>query len=238
MKRQIKKNPNYKLLMLFTIFTFLFVMTACTSDESQTTPEEPIEATDEVVDEVESEPILFTINILDRTNPRNGFVLTDLATDEEIEIEFERGANDWWIASFYSEADEIQLKLAGLNSWQTPFDQSFVLTTSFPTIYIFGTEMVSLVYTKIQDETYIEFTVISWQETVEIAGSFNEWVPVEISEADEDLLKALTPVGAQVNPTRNIYSGSFSIEDGEHEFKMLRGGTWSNGENATITVPN
>lgn len=229
MKKQLKCTSYKMLFMLFVMMTTTLLMTACSAS---TEPQEDTEAP------LAAEPTRFTIHLLDRTNPRNGFVLTDILADEEIEIEFERAENDWWKASFYSEADVLQLELSGLSSWQTPFDQSFVLTTSFPTIYVFGTEMVSLVYTYLQEDSYLEFTVISWQEKVEIAGTFNDWTPTEISEADESLLSMLTPTGAQANPTRNIYSGRFVVEEGTHEFKMLRNEIWSNGENATVVISN
>ena len=212
-----------------------------TDDDSDDVYENDEEDSDLLVPSVViGEGYLFTINIVEFTNPPGGFTLVDLTTNEPIEgVVFARGPNNWWQASFRSPNPRLDLRIDGLNSWQTAFDRSFVLTPEFSTAYLFSYDMASIVYTNVQPDGRIDFTVVAWEDLVTFAGTFNGWSADSLRATVDDtgmLLALLTPYGADFNANRRVHTASINGGFGTHEFKMLRNGNWAHGANAGINV--
>ena len=207
-----------------------------------------IEQTDEVImevtDDIQIEPLigdgyLYTINVVEFTNPSDGFTLVDLETGEPIEgVNFVRSGNNWWQARFLNESSRLDVRLDGLSGWQTAFDRSFVLTPEFSNVYIFGGDIASTFYASTKADGTIDFTIVSWEDSITIAGTFNGWSATSLAATIDEgnLLETLTPTSGDENPSRNVHTASITAAFGTHEFKVLRGGNWANGANAILNV--
>ena len=207
-----------KFLMLL-VFVGVFMLTGC-NDEITT-------ATEEVNH--------FTINVVEMTNPRNGFSLINLENNEEIEVAFERGANNWWRADFESSATELHLRLDGLDSGQTPFGTSFVLNSAYNQIFIFGRESGSVVYAvAATDANDTEFFILSGRNSMELAGTFNNWSPTEVPIGNNEIIPELIPSGFEQGVELNLFHNFIRTNNLEHEFKILPEGQWAHGENAVL----
>jgi len=227
-------------IMIFNIFAAVLPVSAVAqlSDD--------LEITEEIVPDVEDiEPLsgslfTYTINVIgwygDGTG--TGFTLTDLESNEQLDVNFIQESNYWWHVSFESEAAELSLDLQGFANRPTAFGTSFVLTSEFSNVYIFWDDMSSTLYAAPSPDGTIDFTVITEGQNIHLAGTFNSWTPTPMTHhANGGLLELLTPIGEQAVPTRRIYTTTVAAGVGVHEFKMLLGSTgWAGGTNATVTV--
>ncbi|MCL2399858.1 MAG: alpha-amylase family glycosyl hydrolase [Defluviitaleaceae bacterium] len=193
---------------------------------------------------------LFTYTVNMAGYPGSGAVwgLTDLNGNVPLNISFTplAGAENWWTATFSHSSNRLSLSYTGGRDWRTPFNRSFVLTPEFNTVYIFLNEATSLVYPTFNNAGAVDFTVISWEDTIDIAGTFNNWTPAGAAiQPAGSILSTLTPMGAEANPARRVHTVRISANPGSHQFSMLRRGIWAGdlpqqwqgSGNATLNVP-
>ena len=188
----------------------------------------------------------YTVNIIGYSGEASpaGFSLFNLDTNASMDgINFTQGATNWWSATFTSTDARLNLRLDNGGNRRSAFyaNNSFVLTPDFHNVFIFWEDMVSTLYATPRAGGLVDFTIVSWDGQVSIAGDFTGWgdAPVMATIVNDNTLATLTPVNGVVNPNRRVQQATIETGVGSHEFKIIRQGIgWSGGENALLTVPD